>query len=141
MSVSEALYTTLYNHMLNAGNWGTRLQPLEVVDASISRPFLHYFKAGGGRDFSTPARDKYIFPMTVKVVADTMQGAVDGQAQISAALHNSGTQDINPRLPSVSGWRVLTVSEGREVWGEELFANTQRIYHAGYQYDITMEKI
>lgn len=135
-----ALYQVLSAHLKGAeAIWGQRVEPLMMASAGLQKPCLLFF-ATGGRENSVPERDSARFSVTVKVVTTTMQQAVDGQAAISAALHNAGEQDINPRLPTQDEWHVLTVTEDREVWTEEAFENAARIYHAGYQYDILMER-
>jgi hypothetical protein len=111
-----------------------------MASADLEKPCLIFFRASGGREHSVPSRDSARFSLTAKVVTETMQQAVDGQAAISTALHNAGSQDIDPRLPLHEEWNVLTVTEDREVWIEEAFEQAARIYHAGYQYDILMER-
>jgi len=139
-SPTGALYQVMKATLKNAGSWGTRVEPMMVASAGLKKPCLLFFKASGMREQSVPSRDSARFSVTVKVVAETMQQAVDGQADISAALHNAGEQDINPRLPAHDEWHVLTVTEDRDVWIEEIFEGDRRIYHAGYQYDILMER-
>lgn len=137
----NALYTVLNAHLRGASViWGSRVQPLMMASAGLEKPCLLFFSASGGRENSVPTRNSARFSITVKVVTETLQQAVDGQAAISAALHNAGKQDVNPRLPSHAEWDVLTVTEDGEVWIEEAFEKTARIYHAGYQYDILMER-
>lgn len=141
VSPAGALYEIMFAHLVNASTiWGTRVEPLMVASAGLEKPCLMFFRASGGRESSVPVRDSARFSLTVKVVTETMQQAIDGQAAISTRLHNSGSQDVNPRLPSHEEWQILTVTEDREVWIEEAFENAQRIYHAGYQYDILMER-
>lgn len=140
-SPKGALYQVMNAHLRNASTiWMTRVEPMMVATTGLQKPCLLFFAASGGRELSVPSRNSARFSVTVKCVAETMQQAVDGQAAISAALHNAGAQDINPRLPSHAEWQILTVTEDREVWIEETFENAQRVYHAGYQYDILMER-
>lgn len=143
MSAIEALYGVLYPYLRDypANAWNGRVQPVAMATASLDKPHLLFFHAGGGTEFSVPVRDVESVVLSVKVVADTMQTAVDGMTQIKAALKDSGVQDVNPRLPSATGWTIKTVTEGRRIWLEEAFEGTQRIYHAGYQYSILMEAI
>lgn len=137
----DALYQVLFNHLNNASPiWEDRIEPLMMASADLEKPCLIFFGASGGRENSVPVRDSARFTITAKVVAETMQEAVDGQAALSTALHNSGSQDVDPRLPSHEEWQILTVTEDREVWIEEAFQQAERIYHAGYQYDILMER-
>lgn len=141
-SAQGALYEILYPYLRDYGGvWGQRAQPLAVATATLAKPALLFFAASSGRGASAPGRDVQEITLTVKVVALDLQTAVDGQEEISAALHDSGTQDINPRLPAHAGWVVRTVTEDRAVWFEDFFEGTQRIYEAGYQYQIVMERI
>lgn len=141
VSPTGALYEILFAHLNGASPiWGSRVEPLMMASADLEKPCLIFFRASGVRENSVPVRNSARFSLTAKVVAETMQDAVDGQAAISTALHNAGSQDVNPRLPSHEEWNVLTVTEDREVWIEEAFEQAARIYHAGYQYDILMER-
>lgn len=143
MNVSPigAIYQVMNAHLKNGSPiWQGRVQPLAMASAGLEKPCLMFFHASGGRELSVPVRDSARFTLTVKIVAEAMQQAVDGQAAISTLLHNSGAQDVSPRLPTHVEWDVLTVTEGREVWIEEAFEKAKRIYHAGYQYDILLER-
>lgn len=140
-SAKNALYEVLYPYLRDYGGvWGARVEPLAVATADLEKPCVQFFHVGGGRELSVPTRDAARIMLAVKVVAETMQTAVDGQDQISAALHNAGDQDVNPRLPNHDGWHVLTVTEDEEVWIEEMWEGTQRIYHAGHRYEFLMER-
>jgi len=133
----NALYLILSAHLTGYSPiWGDRVEPLMMASAGLTKPCLMFFAASAGRENSVPGRDSARFTLTAKVVAETMQTAMDGQAELSNALHNAGEQDVNPRLPSHDEWHILTVTEGRE----EAFQQTARIYHAGHQYDILMER-
>lgn len=141
VSATGALYEVLFAHLSGASTlWEGRVEPLMMASADLEKPCLMFFRASGMRAPSVPVRDKERFTVTVKVVTEEMQQAVDGQAAITTALHNSGEQDVNPRLPSHEEWHILTVTEDREVWIEEAFEQAARIYHAGHQYDILMER-
>lgn len=140
VSATGALYQIMYAHLNGQSIWGSRLEPLMMASADLEKPCLLFFRASGGRENSVPGRDSERFSLTVKVVVKTLQQAVDGQAAISTLLHNSGSQDVDPRLPSHAEWQVLTVTEDREVWIEEAFEKTERIYHAGHQYDVLLER-
>jgi hypothetical protein len=140
-SAKGALYQVLYPYLRDYGGvWGMRVEPLAVATAGLDKPCVQFFYVGGGRELSVPRRDSQRIMLAVKCVAETMQVAVDGQEQISAALHNAGEQDVDPRLPSHDGWHILTVTEEEEVWVEEMFEGTQRIYHAGHRYEFLMER-
>lgn len=142
VSAKGALYEVLYNHLNGASTiWGDRVEPLMEATAGLTKPCLVFFSASSGREHSVPVRDSERFTLTAKVVAATMQDAIDGQAALTTALHNSGQQDVNPRLPSHDEWHILTVTEDREVWLELPEDQTnERFYHAGHQYDILMER-
>ena len=132
--------------VLNAQLKGTndpvlgQVQALSVASSKLSKPYTVFFWAGGGRLLSVPSRDHTRYTISVKTVALEMAEAVAGQAAITDLLHNSGVQDINPRLPTNATWQVLTVTEDRMIWLEEKFENALSIYHAGHQYEWLMER-
>ncbi|MBZ0294499.1 MAG: hypothetical protein K8L99_18185 [Anaerolineae bacterium] len=134
-------YEVLYQHLNDASPlWGTRVQPLTIASAELTRPYTVFFLAAGGNEQSVPADDMKRFTISVKTVADVFADALTAQDEISLLLRNSGEQDIQPSLPTHPDWHLLTVTEGRAIWIEEKFAGAQNIYHAGYQYDILMER-
>lgn len=140
MNAQAAAYQVFFQHLRNASAiWGTRVQPLTTVSATLTRPYVVFFMASGGRNNSVPSRQNARLVLSVKAVAETMQTALDGAEAISAALANSGSQDTNPRLPTHDGWTITTVTEDRAIWIEEKFEGALSIYHAGAQYIVTME--
>lgn len=142
MSALQALYTALYPYLRDyaGAEWSGRVQPRAIATASLDKPHLLFFWAGGGTVASAPVRDRENVVLTVKIVALSMATATAGMATISEALKNSGTQDVDPRLPAVAGWNITTVTQLRHVWVEESF-ETQSIYHAGYQFEFNLEAI
>lgn len=137
------MYEVLYPYLRDyaGAEWSGRVQPRAVATASLDKPHLLFFHAGGGSMPSVPVRDKEDVIVTVKIVALSMATAIGGMGRISNALKNAGAQDVDPRLPSATGWQISTVTELRHIWREELFEGTQSIYHAGYQYEFVMEAI
>lgn len=141
IAAKQALYEVTYAHFNNASPlWGTRVQPLEIASATIVRPYLTFFTASNMRRMSTPTRKSADLVLSVKGVSDTFADALTMQQLITEMLDDSGDQDIDPRLPYNAGWRVLTVTEDREIWLQEKFAGAKDIYHAGHQYRIVMER-
>jgi len=137
----QAVNEVLFSYLNGASTiWGTRVQPLSEAGSTLVRPYVVFFNAAGGRALSVPSRDHARFTISVKCVALGMAAALGAQEVISGLLHNSGRQDIDPRLPIHADWDVLTVTEGREIWIEDKFEGAQRIYHAGHQYEILMER-
>lgn len=140
MNAQAAAYQVFHQQLRNASPiWGTRVQPLTTAGATLARPYVVFFLAAGGRNNSVPSRHNARLVVSVKIVAETMQTALDGAEAISMALANSGSQDINPRLPTHEGWQITTVTEDRTIWIEEKFEGALSIYHAGAQYIVTME--
>lgn len=141
MNALQACYEVLYQQLRAASPlWGERVQPLTVASAGLEKPYVVFFIAGGGRALSVPKRDHARFTVSVKAVALDMATAMGAQETISARLHNSGEQDVNPRLATHPEWHVLTVTEDRAIWTEEKFEGARSIYHAGHQYDWLMER-
>lgn len=140
-SAKEAAYKVLFAHLVHASPlWAGRVQPLAVASAGLQRPYVLMFVSSGGRAPSVPSRHKEALVISVKGVANDLATATAIEAQITALLHNSGTQDIDPRLPSHPEWEILTVSEDRAIDLHEKFAGAQDIYHAGHQYRLLMER-
>lgn len=135
------LLRTLYPYLRDypGAEWGGRVEPRAVATSGLQKPCLLFFTAAIINNPTQAVRNNERITLTVKLVAETMQVAVDGMARISAALKNSGAQDVDPRLPAVTGWTVQTVTEDRAVWIEESFDNARWSYHAGYQYIFLME--
>lgn len=140
-SAREAAFKVLFAHLVQASPlWEGRVQPQAVASAGLQRPYVLFFMASGGRAPSVPSRHKETVVVSVKGVANEMATALAIEAEITALLHNSGTQDIDPRLPSHPEWDILTVSEDRAIDLHEKFAGAQDIYHAGHQYRLLMER-
>lgn len=140
MTAIQAAYEVLYQALVGEALWGERVEPLTYASADTEKPYCVFFVVAGGRELSVPGRNHQRFTMTVKGVALDMATALAMQDAISGALHNAGEQDVSPRLVSHADWHVLTVTEGRAIWLEEQFAGAQNIYHAGYQFELLMER-
>lgn len=140
-SAKEAAYKVLFAHLVHASPlWAGRVQPLAVASAGLQRPYVLMFVSSGGRAPSVPSRHKEALVISVKGVANDLATATAIEAQITTLLHNSGTQDIDPRLPTHPEWEILTVSEDRAIDLHEKFAGAEDIYHAGHQYRLLMER-
>lgn len=141
VAAREALYQVLEQHLRNYSPvWGERITPKMIATAKLTKPRLMFFALPGVNADPTPVRKAHRFTVTVKLVADDMATALVGQADISRALANSGTQNVDPRLPAHADWHVLTVNEDREVYLEDPFAGAVTSYHAGHQYVVLMER-
>lgn len=140
MDPLAALYEVLYAHLRNGGIWGENLEPRALATARLPKPYLLFFWAGGGRDESVPVRDRARFTLTIKGVHTHMADALGMSDSLTRLLHNSGSQDVDPRLPDHPDWHITAVTEGRQVWIEEMFEGASAIYHAGHQYDFRMER-
>lgn len=141
VSAHRAINEVLFNHLRGASAiWDERVEPLSEASSKLTRPYVVFFNAAGGRLLSVPSRDHANFTISVKCVTLGMAAALDGQEVLTELLHNSGRQDIEPKLPTHADWDVLTVTEGREIFVEDKFEGAQRIYHAGHQYEVLMER-
>lgn len=141
VSAHQAINEVLFNYLNGASAiWGTRVEPLSEASSTLTRPYVVFFNAAGGRLLSVPSRNHARFTISVKCVALGMAAALGGQEVLTGLLHNSGRQDIDPRLPAHADWDVLTVTEGREIFIEDKLEGALRIYHAGHQYEILIER-
>lgn len=111
-----------------------------TVPEDVARPYIQLFWAGGGNDLVGQTVDCASYTISVKCVADELEAALAGNANITAALNNAGDQDVNARLASHPDWRIQTVTEGREFFIEEAFEGAQQIYHSGHQYAVTLQR-
>lgn len=117
----------------------TAVQGLEVPSTKAVRPYVHYFWAGGGNARAAVNRRNARLVLAIKGVADSERTALAMKAALVDLLEDSGSQDVNPRLPAHPDWHITTVSMDRDIYLEEQFEGTQRIYHAGNQYVFMME--
>lgn len=139
-SALEAMYTVLFSHLHGASSiWGDNVEPVSIASKEMNKPYVVFFASSILREASDAGRNVQRLSITVKCVANTMQGALAGQDAISDLLHNSGVQDSNPRLPYNGDWQVSIVTEGLGVYMEEPQTPEGNVYHAGYQYNILME--
>ena len=141
VSAHQAINEVLFSYLNGSSAiWGDRVQPLSEASSTLTRPYVVFFNAAGGRELSVPNRNHARFMISVKCVTLGMAAALGAQEVLTGLLHNSGLQDIDPRLPTHLDWDVLTVTEGREIYVEDKFEGAQRIYHAGHQYEVLMER-
>lgn len=137
----EALNQVLIGHLRDASPlWGVRVQPLEVASASLVKPYVVFFMVSGGRFMGNANKKRAAMVISVKGVAKDMATAMAIQEAITGLLDDSGSQDIDPRLPYHAGWVITTVTEDRVIWLQEQFAGAENIYHAGHQYQVNMER-
>lgn len=144
-SALRALYLVLSSHLNAAASpvnlWGNRAKPLEEVEAGLEKPYSCFFWAGGGEErIAAPSTEEERLILTVKGVALDMKDALTMQQQITGLLRNSGSQDVDPRLPSNDDFDILTVTRDRVVWLVEKFEGAVDIYHAGHLYEFLMER-
>lgn len=141
VSAQEALQTVLIGRLRSASAlWGTRVQPVDVVSSSLTRPYVQFFVASNVQPASNPYHKKAEIVMSIKGVAEDMASALAIQEAITQLLDDSGDQDINGRLPYHAGWRVTTVGTDRAIWLQEYPAAGGTLYHAGHQYQFRMER-
>ena len=140
MDELQALYEILQAHLGGASPVWTQVAPVEVVPADAVKPYLHFFWAGGGNEQGVPVRTNARITLSVKGVALTLAEALAMKDAAADLLRNSGSQDVNPRLPAHAAWEVLNVTQDRVIYLEESFQGGQRIYHAGNQYEFVMER-
>lgn len=141
LGAEQALNETLYQALNGASLlWGENVSPVWVASADLARPFVCWWLPTGGRELVIAVRNHARFVVNVKVVAESLEDALRGQADVSALLSDSGRQDVKPRLPEHGEWWFLTVTEDRLITENETFSGTQKFYHRGYQYIIEMEE-
>lgn len=137
-----ALFKTLRTHLINQGDWQSRLGPLEVLQNQVSIPYCAYYVNAQTRVLSVPRRNHQRIVVGVRAAANTLAAALAMQEQISELLHNSGSQDVDPRLPSHAEWHILTVTEERALNLLPVrVEGSIETYHAGYLYGVMMELI
>lgn len=139
MDELQALYEVLQAHLGDASLW-TGAYPLGVVPAQARRPYLQYFWAGGGNELAATNRQNVRLVLSIKGVSETLAEALAMKAAVADLLIDSGSQDVNPRLPTHAAWVVTTVTQDRIIYLEEQFEGAQWIYHAGNQYEFVMER-
>lgn len=141
VSAQEAIETVLIGHLRDASAlWGVRVQAADIVSSTVVRPYVHYFPASDMQPASNPYHKKAELVYSIKGVAEDKASALAIREAITGLMDDSGDQDINPRLPYHSGWRVTTVSTDRAIWLQEYPAAGKTLYHAGHQYRIMMER-
>lgn len=147
VAAHEALYTVMNARFKNASAlWGVNVQARAIATKGLAKPCLLFFVASSTALRSNPHHKQADIMLSVKGVAEDTQSvagmatAVAMQEAITLLLEDSGTQDINPRLPYNADWVITTVTEDREIWLEDLTSVDTTVYHAGHQYQVMMER-
>lgn len=146
-SALDSLYSVLIQRIKNANPlWGARVQPLTVASAKLAvgangerQAYVVFFAADERRRRSNAQRRQAEIMLSVKGVAGDLAPALLMSDALTTLLHDHGDQDAAPALPQHAGWRILTVTEGRQIYIEEPISPAGSIYHAGHQYEIVME--
>lgn len=134
-----ALYRAVANKLMNASPiWTGRVYP-DDVDQDVVRPYVVFAYTAGG-EANEVGRPDADYLLTVKVVADTQQLAMDGSARLAWLLNDQGVQD-HPETPLNGGddWEVITSTVERRVHIKDRFSGTKPIFHDGHQIRFKME--
>lgn len=137
-NATQAVFTAIQRRLLNKGVWQERIHA-QVVPPQVVRPYAVYFVVGGGPTNQTRAKDA-LLTVTVKCVAEKLSDATQGAQEIAQLLHNHGAQDGDD-LPTVTGWQITTVTQGRAVSQLDMFSGTVAIYHEGNQYEFMVQEV
>lgn len=103
-----------------------------------ARPYVVMIASGGSREQWRTDRENARLLYTVKVVANRLAEALDGQGRLYTLLDGQGDQE-GGGLATIAGWGVLTVTAETPVNLVEAFEGTDEIYHGGYQFALEME--
>jgi hypothetical protein len=137
------------NTRLHSGSqiWGVRVQPGLIASSALIKPCVMFFIAANERYRQANAlKKRVILTLSVKGIAEDAPGvsalatALAMQEAITTLLDDSGTQDILSRLPYNGDWIITNVTEGREIFLDELTSVGKMVYHAGHQYEVMMER-
>lgn len=137
-SAEAALYEVLAQHMMGDDLWGDRAYPVRVP-VGVKRPYAVWFIAGGGPIRLRRRVEDADFTLSVKVVAEQLGQALEGQQRIANLLRDAGELDYRA-LPMHGEWMVKTISQDRVISLEEQIEGTLLLYHRGHQYIVQMEQ-
>lgn len=114
----------------------------EHVRRGTARPYYLVYFLGGGERNQRPVSDANLL-FGVKCVADTLYGAMQGAALLSAALNDKGTQDVRTgALNAGPDWEITTSTQELDISLVESTAQgAEQLYHAGFQLRLIMEEV
>lgn len=138
MSAVGAAYAAIRARLAGGSElWGTRVYA-DLAPDNAKRPFVMYtFMGGGERNRLVGVADASLV-VAVRVVADTLAQAFDGSARLAELLDDAGLFDgVADMQPT--GWYITTSSVEQHIHLMELVDGV-RVYHAGFQLRLTMEK-
>jgi hypothetical protein len=120
-----------------AAPWGQRVF-LSPARKGTAYPYLVYQKQAGGEANRVHARDAE-FVIAIKVIDDSLAGALGGAAVISDRFNDAGLFD-RPADPLDGGaaWVIQTTTEETAVFYTEQI-DGQTVYHSGAQFRVRME--
>jgi len=137
----ETLNLIIAAHLRNASPvWGERVRSVSTVEASLVRPYVHFFIASELNEKILVRKRHTRIALSVKGVAENLGEALQMQGLLADLLDDSGQNDINARLPAHPDWAVLSVTQGRAIILDDFFKNAVMIYHRGHQFEILMEE-
>lgn len=148
MTSAQQAINEMFIAQLKGANplWGERVEPLTTASARLAavvdgqrQNYVVFFPLENRRMKTNAARRSHELIMGVKGVSGEMAGAFAMSDAITALLHNAGDQDVASALITHPTWRVTAITEGRQIYLEELTTPTGSIFHAGHQYEIVME--
>lgn len=133
----QALYRTIYARLTRPGEvWGSKVYA-DLAPASVERPYVVYFWAGGGEANTRRHPDAELL-LTVKIISERQVEAFQGGARLSALLNDAGVYDTDDPLDGGPDWIICTTSQERAVHLVELIDGA-RVYHEGFQLRVIME--
>lgn len=114
--------------------WGTRVAQ-GFAESGVAYPYVVMFPLSGGEANRVRARDAEL-SMAVKVVSDTYAHVSAGAERLNDLLNDRGLHDGAGEV-TVTGWLVLSITEGQAIYLKEL-VDGRAVYHMGAAYIITM---
>lgn len=136
----SACYAAIYGALSQAGAvWGDRAYP-DTSDGAHGRPYVVFAYAAGGPARWTRNPDAN-YMIDVICVAETLQDALTGAAQIEAALNNKGRVDGGTVIGD-SEWEIQTITNEEKVhFTEPILSNTALLTHSGGRYRFIMRSL
>lgn len=138
-SLYQALVATLKG--VDGAEWGNRVTP-DYVPSGESQPYAMCFWAGGGEIPSVFDGEVEELLITVKCVAGSLGGALNGAKQIKEALRHKGSQQVaSGNISGGDDWDIVTVFKERKVHIFDPYQDVKPVWHSGNQYRVRMEAV
>lgn len=102
-------------------------------------PYLVYQKQAGGEINQRKSRDAE-FVMVIKVIDDSLAGALGASAVISDRFNDAGVFDSPDPLDGGADWVIQTTTEEQNVFYTERI-DGPLVYHAGAQFRVRMGSV